>query len=131
MRITAFNPQIVTKNADPLIQLFEELGFEKRHIKEGEGGPDIPNIKSVRLKDANGFSIDVAQVDVGQAQDTVTIRLNVDNFQEAYNILLSHGFVNEFGDRIVETGSSRSTAMSSPTGFKITLIQHIKNNKDN
>ena len=126
MKITAFDPQIVTKNADPVIQLFEELGFEKRHIKDGKGGPDIPKIKSVRLKDANGFCLDVAQADAGQAQDMVTIRLNVDNFEEAYNILLSHGFVNEFGNRVAETGSSRSTAMNSPTGLKITLIQHIK-----
>jgi hypothetical protein len=128
MKTTGFNPQIVTKNAEPVIQLFEELGFEKRHTKEGEGGPGIPEIKSVRLKDANGFYLDVAQADAGQAQDMVTIRLNVDNFQEAFDVLLSHGFVNEFGDRVAKTGSSISTAMSSPTGFKITLIQHIKNN---
>ena len=83
MKITGFNPQIVTKNAEPVIRLFEELGFEKRHTKEGEGGPEIPEIKSVRFKDANGFYLDVAQADVGQAQDMVTIRLNVDNFEEA------------------------------------------------
>lgn len=109
-----------------MIQLFEELGFEKRHTKEGEGGSEIPQIKSVRLKDANGFSLDVAQADAGQAQDMGTIRLNVDNFQEAFELLLSHGFVNEFGDRIAKTGSSISTAMRSPTGFRITLIQHMK-----
>ncbi len=126
MKTTAFDPQIVTKNADPVIQLFEELGFEKRHTKEGEGGPDIPKIKRVRLRDANGFCLDVAQADAGQAQDMVTIRLNVDNFEEAYNILLSHGCVNESGDRVAEPGSSRSTAMRSPSGLKITLIQHTK-----
>ena len=37
MRITAFNPQIVTKDPEPIIKLFEELGFEKRHVKEGIG----------------------------------------------------------------------------------------------
>ena len=31
MKITAFNPQIVTKDPEALIALFEELGLEKRH----------------------------------------------------------------------------------------------------
>ena len=35
MKITSFNPLIVTKDAEPVIALFEDLGFEKRHTKEG------------------------------------------------------------------------------------------------
>jgi len=31
MKITTFNPQIFTKNADPIVDLFEGLGFQKRH----------------------------------------------------------------------------------------------------
>ena len=31
MKITTFNPLIVSQNADEIISLFEELGFEKRH----------------------------------------------------------------------------------------------------
>ena len=31
MKITTFNPLIVSQNADEVIALFEELGFEKRH----------------------------------------------------------------------------------------------------
>lgn len=34
VKITAFNPLIVTKDAAPVIALFEELGFEKRHTKD-------------------------------------------------------------------------------------------------
>ncbi len=123
MKITGFNPQIVTKDPEPIIKLFEELGFEKRHTKVGIGKFGIT---SFSMKDANGFCVNVSHADVGQPQDTVTIRMNVDNFEEAYQTLLSHGFENEFGDRIAETGSSRNAVMSSPTGFKITLIQHIK-----
>ena len=37
MKITAFNPQIVTKDPEVLIALFEELGFERRHKKEEIG----------------------------------------------------------------------------------------------
>ena len=33
MKITSFNPLIVAKDAEPVIKLFEELGFEKRHEK--------------------------------------------------------------------------------------------------
>jgi len=31
MKITGFNPLIVTKDAEPVITLFEELGFAKQH----------------------------------------------------------------------------------------------------
>ena len=72
------------------------------------------------------YIIDISQVDVGQPQDVITIRMNVDDFDEAYQLLLSHGFRNEFGDRVAETESSRNAVMSSPSGFAILLIQHIK-----
>ncbi len=78
------------------------------------------------MKDENGFYIDISQANVGQMQDVITIRMNVDDFDEAYQLLISHGFRNEFGDRIAETATSRNAVMSSPSGFKITLIQHIK-----
>ena len=34
MKITTFDPYILVKNAEPLVQLFGELGFEKRHRLE-------------------------------------------------------------------------------------------------
>lgn len=123
MNITAFNPQIVTKDPEPVIKLFEDLGFERRHTKEGIGKLDIT---TYRMKDENGFYIDISQANVGQPQDVITIHMNVDDFDEAYQLLLSHGFENEFGDRIAETETSRNAVMSSPSGFRITLIQHIK-----
>ncbi len=123
MKITAFNPQIVSKDPEPVVSLFEELGFEKRHIKKNIG--DI-GVTDIRMKDPNGFYLDVSHVDLGQPIDAVTIRMNVDNFDEAYQFFLSHGFVNAFGDHIAETGSSRNVLMASPSGLKITLIQHIK-----
>lgn len=52
MKITSFNPLIATTDAEPLISLFEELGFESRHTKEGIS---INNAKNIRMKDANGF----------------------------------------------------------------------------
>ena len=81
------------------------------------------------MKDSYGFHLDIAQIcDV--PRDISLIRMNVDNFDEAYQFFRSHGFVNAFGDHIAETGSSRNILLSSPSGLKITLIRHIKNNKE-
>ena len=47
MKITSFNPQIFTKNADPIVALFEELGFDVRHDQEGIGEL---NVEGIRMK---------------------------------------------------------------------------------
>ena len=41
MKITTFNPQIITKDAEAVAKLFEELGFERRHNPKGIGELDI------------------------------------------------------------------------------------------
>ena len=44
MKITSFNPLIVTKDAEFSIKMFEEMGFEKRHtITVQSNGNDITN----------------------------------------------------------------------------------------
>ena len=85
MKITAFNPLILTPKGADAVKLFEELGFERRHTKTGINDQGIT---SVDLKDANGFRVDVTQVDQ-LPRDMVTIRMNVDNFEEAYEFLKS------------------------------------------
>lgn len=114
MKITTYNPQIVSKDPEPVVKLFEELGFEKRHQKDSIGKIGVTGI---RMKDSDGFYVDVAGVDVGQPNDSETIRMNVDDFDEAYQILVSHGFVNVFGDRVAETPTSKNAVMSSPGGI--------------
>jgi len=123
MKITTFNPQIITKDAEAAVQLFEELGFEKRHNPSGMGEL---NVEGIRMKDANGFCIDISQPDVELPRDVIAIRINVDDFDEAYQLLISRGFKNYYGDNTVDTGSARSALMISPSGFGINLIQHIK-----
>ena len=54
------------------------------------------------------------------------IRMNVDNFAEAYDILTAHGFKNTRGDGTIDTKSSKAATMVSPSGFTISLIEHIK-----
>lgn len=41
MKITSFNPMIVTNDAESVIALFEALGFECRHKKTGINDTDI------------------------------------------------------------------------------------------
>lgn len=122
MKITAFNPIIITKDAEEALSLFEELGFEKRHTKTGINGEDITGIG---LRDPNGFHVNITNVD-SIPQDITTIRMNVDNFDEAYEFLTAHGFVNVQGDKVTDTGSSKATMMASPSGFTISIAEHIK-----
>ena len=124
MKITTFNPQIVTKNAEPLIKLFEELGFERRHKQDGIGDYDVT---AIRMKDANGFYLDISQVDADIPHDIVSIRMNTDDFEKAYDMLIEHGFKNIYGDRSITSKSAKSAMMISSTGFAVNLIQHIKN----
>ena len=125
MKITSFNPLIVTKDAENVIALFEALGFERRHMKTGINGKDI---SSVRMRytgeDGKVFHVDVTSAPV--PKDITTIRMNIDDFDKAYEALKAKGFVNAQGDKVTDTGSSHSTMMVSPSGFSISITQHIK-----
>ncbi|MCR4589236.1 MAG: hypothetical protein K5668_00250 [Lachnospiraceae bacterium] len=122
MTITTFNPMIVTKNADEVIKLFEEMGFERRHQKNDIDGKDIT---SVRMTDANGFHVDVAY-SPRMEKDLTTMRMNVRDFDEAYKFLQDRGFKNPQGDHTVDSESSKSCLMISPSGYSIQLTQHIR-----
>lgn len=121
MKITAFNPLIITPKAADTVALFEALGFERAHTKTGIED----DITSFDLKLGEDFRMDVTQVDQ-MPQDVTTIRMSVDDFDEAYELLLSKGFKNAQGDKITETPTSKATMMTSPSGFAISLSQHIR-----
>lgn len=123
MKITAFNPLILSQNTEDILKVFEALGFERTHLSKDIDQRD--DLSSVRMRDANGFHVDITQNE--QVPGTRTaIRMNVDNFDEAYELLKSKGFVNTRGDKITDTGSAKATMMASPSGFMISLIEHIK-----
>ncbi len=123
MQITTFNPMILSKNADEIVRLFEEMGFERKHQVNNIDGKDI---SSIRMTDANGFNVDVARVE-SMERDMTTMRMNVRDFDEAYKFLKSRGFKNARGeDHTVESRSARSCLMISPSGFSIQLTQHIR-----
>lgn len=123
MKITAFNPQIITNDGEPIVGLFNALGFEKRHDLTGIGEHGD---EGIRMKDTNGFHLDIARTNIPVPHDLAAIRMNVDDFDEAFRLLKAHGFQNFYGDKTLETKSSRSTLMIAPSGFGINLVQHIK-----
>ena len=124
MKITTFNPQIITKDAEAVVLLFEALGFQRRHTKEDIGELGITGI---RMKDDNGFYLDISQSDRLPVDCIQAIRMNVDDFDEAYRLLTERGFKNFYGDRVVENPTARSAVMISPSGFVVNLIQHLRN----
>ena len=125
MKITSFNPCIITSDAQSVIALFEALGFERRHTKTGINDEDISSVR-MRYENEDGkvFHVDIAQAPA--PQDITTIRMNVRDFDEAYKLLEAKGFKNAQGERITETGSSKSTMMISPSGFPINITEHIR-----
>jgi virulence-associated protein VapD len=123
MKITTFDPLIVSPKADDVIKVFEALGFEKTHAPVT--ATETMEIPSVRMKNADGFHVDVADVKE-MPRDNIMIRMNVDNFEEAYEILTAHGFKNTRGDGTLETKSATEATMVSPSGFMIALVKHNK-----
>lgn len=121
MKITAFNPLIVSKDAKTVTELFEALGFEHAHKKTGIND----DVTSYDMKHPDGFRIDVAQSNQ-VPQDMTAIRMNVRDFDEAFKFLTERGFKNAQGDKVTETGSSKATLMVSPSGFAISLAEHIR-----
>lgn len=122
MKITTFNPLIVTKNPEPTIKMFEEMGFERHHTKKEIGENKTTD---VRMKHPSGFYVDVAW---GENEYTL-IRINVDNFDEAIEFFLAHGCrrpKNEQAKKTVDTGSSKFTILVGPSGYLLDISQHIK-----
>ena len=121
MKITGFRPLIVTSKSEDTIALFEALGFERRHKKTGING----DVDAVVMKDENGFRLNIVQADQ-MPQDLTSIAMNVDNFEEAYEFLISKGFMCHSGGVAVETATNKSCCMIAPSGFAFVLCQHLK-----
>ena len=121
MKITSFNPIIIAKDTENIIKLYEAMGFEVRHHKDTSEERDV---SLIRMKDANGFYLDVVKADPVPSY-TTGIRINVDDFDKAHDMLLANGFRNYEGV-ILKTPSSRFAVMESPDGYIVNLCQHIK-----
>ncbi len=123
MKFTSFQPMILTLKPEETIATFEALGFERNHkISFTTNGKELTTIC---MKNADGFRVDVTGV-TDQPQDRILIRMNVADFDEAYDMLVEKGFRNISGDNVVETRTNKSAMMVSPSGFAFDLCQHIK-----
>ena len=125
VKITTFNPQIITNHLEEVVGLFEALGFEKRHTPSGTGASGNA-YTDCRMKDANGFYVDVAATSAAIPRDIASIRMNVDDFDAAYQLLTDHGFKPSNGTPATESDSAKGLLMVSPSGFGIVLVKHIK-----
>jgi hypothetical protein len=124
MKITTFDPIIISKDAKANMAFFEALGFEKTHAPVTP--TDKGDVQSFRMKNAEGFHVDISQSKRDIEKDEVIIRMNVDDFDEAYEILKKHGFTDYVKNQTIETKSAKSISMISPSGFRIAIVQHIK-----
>ena len=123
MKISSFNPIIITKNPEAVISVFESLGFEKKHSPNGISGAGL-EYTDVRMTSPNGFYVDVATTTDSLPRDITAIRMNVDDFDEAFKFLTEKGFTT--ARPVTETQHSTGILMFSPSGFSIVLVQHIK-----
>ena len=124
MKITSFDPFVATSQPEGVIAQFEALGFEKCHRKEGVTIADADKTIT-RMKNPDGFHVDVT-TEQAYERDMMGIRMNVDDFDAAYELLVSRGFKNAFGDETVNTKSSKSAMMVAPSGLMICIVHHIK-----
>ena len=80
---------------------------------------------NVRMKDDNGFYVDVAQ----SVEERTLIRMNVSSLDEAFEFLTARGFRmarHEAAKETIDTGSSKFNIMVSPSGFILSVSEHIK-----
>ncbi|MBR6874273.1 MAG: hypothetical protein IKN17_12285 [Ruminococcus sp.] len=122
MKITTFNPSIITNDAEPVIQLFKELGFEQTHNKAENNDVEF---SAHRMKNEGGFHVDVVEVPAVK-QTYTAIRINVDNYEEAIEFFMSKGFREARGFAPSTTKSSKYAYLVSPTGVIYDICQHIK-----
>ena len=114
----------MSTKADEIISLYEELGFKRKHFTQfGELGST-----SAMMEDANGFVVDVSQVDSlpHENRDLMSIRINVDDYDEAFEFFKAHGFTTPMGETTIDTSSSKGVLLLSPSGFLVNLVYHIE-----
>lgn len=86
--------------------------------------------KLVRMRDANGNHVDIVQQDQ-MPRDLTSIRMNVNSFQEAYDLLTAHGFKSNRTDgTISQDKTAKGIGMVSPSGFMIAVAEHIKKEQE-
>ena len=122
MKITSFYPLIVTKHEDELKEIFEALGFEMAHVKTDFGV--IPSDNTV-MKDSLDNRVELSNLTdaIKAEEDTVIIRVNVDDIEGYTNLLTNKGFKIVVRD---ESASAKYCMLTSFSGLTIDLCEHFK-----
>lgn len=125
MKITSFNPMIITNRAEEVLKAFEQWGFNKKHAPTltMASGTEFTDY---RLQSEEGFYMDVAAIDMPLPMEVPAIRINVDDFDEAYRMLTEVGYKPTHEGAFMENEHSKSVALVGPIGFTIYLVQHKK-----
>ena len=105
----------------------------------GDGGGSRAPVSKEKLRRAARTALEQIEEALGEGdskrakeltgvlRDMAAIRINVDDFPEAFQVLTKHGFRNAQGYKLTQTSTSTDTLMVSPSGFGIVLSQHFKN----
>ena len=68
-------------------------------------------MEGIRMKNKEGFYLDISCPDTDLPRDMVGIRMNIDDFDCPYQLLLEHGFRNVYGNKIVDTPTGKSAVL--------------------
>ena len=120
MKLKNIYPAIVTANPEKVIAFHEKMyGFKVIH--KIENNLNMGDCEYV-LENPDGFRLDVIQSDV--QNDFHTMRVNVDDFDEALAAYQAEGFAVVVGP---ETNQSfRRALLCRENGTKFMLMQHLK-----
>lgn len=121
MKITSFNPSIVSTDPEKTIETFKSLGFEqKHHNSEASSKGNSATI----LESPEGYRIGIYSTEISP-RSFAAIHMNVDNIDEAVAHFEKLGFVNRRpngeGNR-----SARATMLFAPEGYAIEISEHIR-----
>lgn len=116
---------IITNRAEEVLKVFEQWGFYKKHAPTltMASGTEFTDY---RLQSEEGFYMDVAAIDMPLPMEVPAIRINVDDFDEAYRMLTEVGYKPTHEGAFMENEHSKSVALVGPIGFTIYLVQHKK-----
>jgi hypothetical protein len=57
-------------------------------------------------------------------RDISAIRINMDDFDEAYDLFVAHGFEKYVEEGATDTSSIKFVLLKSPSGFMVNLVHH-------
>ena len=120
MKVTGINPVFAVKDFEETLPIYEALGFKVIHKN-----PGLKGCMYYVLADEEDHRFDVAlQPDVDPETDiTQMLRINVDDFDEAYKLFTDKGFTSKRG--VHDTDSFTCVSLTDPTGcYSVYLTKH-------